>query len=362
MSRTRLAVPTVLPVRWPLRRPFITALGQKTHTNNVLVRLPLSGGWAGMGEASSSLAMPEQTGPRMAAALRRLGRRFRGRDVRDIQHLVSEAWAAEGDWPTAVAAFESALWDALAQAEGIPFADLWGGTCRETETVLSLSAVSPQAVGVRARQAVRAGWRFLKLKLNGHEPQRLNRDRLRAVRRVAPRARILVDPNQSYDPDGLAELLAGAQSDGIEIELIEEPFCKRDWAALAKAKKRRLGPLLGDETIQNVSDAQRACRQRLLCGANIKIAKSGLARSRAILDVFDRSWKGRALFMIGCMAESPVGLSAAVQFALGMGAFHYADLDSDLILSSTGVQGGFVRRGPWLHLRPKPSAGLGIRF
>lgn len=362
MNRHRLGLPTVIPVRWSLRRPFVTALGRKTSTDNVLIRLPLSGGGSGMGEASSSLAMPEQTGSRMASALRRLGRRFRGRDVRDLQRLVEEAWATEGDWPTAVSAFEVALWDAYAQAETIPFSELWGGVCQEMETVLSLSAVSPAEVGQRARLAARSGWRFLKLKLNGQEPFAVNRDRLRAVRRAAPRARVLLDPNQSYGPDGLEELLLAAKSDGIEIELIEEPFPKGKAAAYHEAKERRLGPLLGDETIQNISDARRFSNGGLVCGPNIKIAKSGLSRSQAILDVFDRTLKGRALFMIGCMAESSLGLTAAVHFALGLGVFHYADLDSDLILSPTGVRGGYVRQGPWLRLPKKTVPGLGICF
>jgi hypothetical protein len=34
--------------------------------------------------------------------------------------------------------------------------------------------------------------------------------------------------------------------------------------------------------------------------------------------------------MIGCMAESRIGLAAAVHFALGLGGFQYADLDADL--------------------------------
>ncbi|MBL0059789.1 MAG: hypothetical protein IPP35_11975 [Elusimicrobia bacterium] len=351
----------VRPVRRSLRHPFVTALGQKSHSDNVVVGVTLSGGRRGLGEASSSLAMPWQTGPLLAASIRRLGRRFRGRDVRDIERVVAESWRVEGDWPTAVGAFEAALWDALSQAEGIPLFALWGGVQREIETVLSISAVAPEVVGKRARAAARAGWRFLKLKLNGHEPQALNRDRVRAARRSAPRARLLLDPNQSYDPNGLEQLLRWARADGIAIELIEEPFPKRDWKALAEARARELGPLLGDESVQTAEDARRACRGALLRGPNIKLAKSGLLRSRAILDVFDRAFKGRVLSMIGCMAESRIGLAAAVHFALGLGGFQYADLDADLLLKPTEARGGYLRRGPWISLPKNPPPGLGLR-
>lgn len=265
----------VCPVRWPLRRPFVTALGQKTHSDNVLVNVVLSDATVGRGEASSSLAMPWQTGPVLAGALRRLARHFRGRDVRDIENLVREVWALEGKTaPTAAGAFESALWDALACREKTPLYQLWGGSCSAVETVLSLSALDPTEMGRRARAAVRAGWRLLKLKLNGRDAPHVNRDRLRFVRRNAPRARLLVDPNQSYDPLGLQSFLEQTRQDGIAIDLVEEPFTKGDVGALAQAKKRRLGPILCDESIQNASDAERLCSGFGVRGANIKLAKS----------------------------------------------------------------------------------------
>lgn len=360
MASARLATTVVRPVRWALRNPFVTALGSKTYSDNVVVRVSLEGGGSGLGEASSSLAMPHQTANGMAAALRRLGRRFQGRDIRDIEHVVAQSWAAEGDWPTAVGAYESALWDALAQREGVPLCELWGGSCREIETVLSIPVGDPAQSGQRARRAARKGWRFLKIKLNGHDPRARDNDRLRAVHRAAPRARLLLDPNQSYTPDTLSDFLSRAKGDGIPVELIEEPFPKKDWVSLAKAKKRGWGPLLGDETIQNVDDARRACRASLLRGPNVKLAKSGLLRSRAIMDIFDRGLKGRALFMVGCMAESRVGLAAAVHFALGLGMFDYADLDSDLILEPTSVRGGYERCGAWIRLPKNAAPGLGL--
>lgn len=349
------------PVRWPLRRPFVTALGQKTHTDNVLVRLVLSGGAEGWGEASSSLAMPDQTGPGLAAALRRLGARFRGRDVRDVASWVEDAWRAEPQWPTAVGAFESAAWDALCRFEGQSCAALWGGRMSAAETVLTISAVSPAAVGAAARRAVQRGWRWLKLKLNGREPTDVNRDRLRAARRAAPRARLLVDPNQSFNPEGLGTLLDGLRRDGVALEAIEEPFGKRDWRALSVARKRGLGPFVLDESIQNPADARRALRSGVARGPNIKLAKSGLLRSRAILDVFESRRTAGSRFMIGCMAESRIGLAAAVHFALGTGLFDYLDLDSDLMLRPTPARGAYLRRGPWVLLPPRPGPGLGLR-
>ena len=337
----------------------MTALGRKSFSDNVLVQVRLRDGVEGWGEASSSLAMSWQTGPKMAAALRRLGKRFQGRDVRDFPSIVREAWRLEPDMPTAVAAFEGALVDAFCRREGIPFFKYFGGDRRELKTLMSVSAVPPEQVSVRIRAGRRAGFDGFKLKLNGGEPADLNRERVRAAHQAAPRAKLLLDPNQSYRPETLEALLAALIRDGIPVTLVEEPFPKKDWAALRTFRRRSRFPVLLDESVQTPADSLKAARENLSDGVNVKLAKSGLFRAKKIVDAFS-SRNSRPTFMIGCMAESKVGLAAAAQFAMGLGIFHYADLDSDLLLKPLPIRGGYIRRGPWLTLPKRDVPGLGI--
>jgi L-alanine-DL-glutamate epimerase-like enolase superfamily enzyme len=358
MNARSLAAVEVRPVRWPLRRPFVTALGRKDHSDNVLVCVRSAGGAYGVGEASSSLAMPHQTGPRMAAALGRLGRLFHGADLRDLPRWIGRLWAAEPELPTAVAAFETALWDALARAEGIPFAWLWGDGDGALTTLITLSVGSPETVARDARAAARRGFRSLKIKLNGTDPVELNRSRLRAAHGAAPRARFLLDANQSFHPEGLAALLDALRRDGLPVELVEEPFPKGNHRWLSAVRGRWSTPILLDESVQNAADARAVVRARLAQGANVKLAKSGLWGGREILRVFDAA-PFRARMMIGCMAESSLGLAASVQFAVGLGRFDDVDLDSDLLLAPT-PGGGFQRRGPVIRLPRRAPAGLGI--
>jgi hypothetical protein len=84
----------VRPVRWPLRRPFVTALGQKSHSDNILVRVRLTDGTEGWGEASSSSGHAVANGARSGGrAPSRWPIGFAGRDVRDIEPLVRDVWA-----------------------------------------------------------------------------------------------------------------------------------------------------------------------------------------------------------------------------------------------------------------------------
>lgn len=362
MNPRAIAAVAARPVRLPLRRPFVTALGRKSHSDNVWVRVRLADGTEGWGEASSSLAMPLQTGPRMAAALGRLGREARGRDVRDAGHLTREAWRSEPGTPAAVSAFECALTDALCRAEGIPFFTFFGGARRRLKTIMSVSAVDPGQVSDRVREGRRSGFDVFKLKLNGREPAALNRDRVRAAHRAAPRARLLLDPNQSYGPGTLGEFLDLLHRDGLAVGLVEEPFPKRNWAALKAFPRRKGTPLILDESVQTPADARKVAAGRLADGVNVKLAKSGLSRSKEIINAFSSpiSRLPSPLFMMGCMCESKVGLAAAAQFAMGAGVFEHCDLDSDLLLKPMDIPGGYVRRGPWLSLPRNPKPGLGI--
>jgi L-Ala-D/L-Glu epimerase len=360
-NKFRLAGLAIFSVRWPLRRPFVTSLGSKSFSDNVIAKVRLSGGAEGYGEASSSLAMAFQTAPAMAQALRRLFHRFRGRDVRDVTELLQEAWRLEGGLPTAVAAFETAVWDALARASGIPFFLLWGGAATRLRTLLTVPVAPPDDVHDLVRRAFRRGFQTLKLKIDGRDPD-LDFQRIQQAHRAAPKARFLWDANQSYAPERLQALLKRAERQGLPVDAVEEPFPKRSWDAL-DAFRRRAGSGPGvilDESVQTPADARRVCRGNLALGVNVKLAKSGLLRGKKIAETFLAS--GRTNLMIGCMAESPIGLAASIHWVCGMGCFGYADLDSDLLLRPVRCQAGYTRRGPEVIL-PKPlPAGLGVKW
>ena len=118
-------------------------------------------------------------------------------------------------------------------------------------------------------------------------------------------------------------------------------------------------PVILDESVQNPADARRAVAGRLAQGVNVKLAKSGLRRGREIVDEFSKLPR-RPILMIGCMAESKLGLAASAQWAMGLGVFDYADLDSDLLLKKIPGMTGYQRRGPWIALPKKPAPGLGV--
>lgn len=107
-------------------------------------------------------------------------------------------------------------------------------------------------------------------------------------------------------------------------------------------------PIALDESIATYQDAKDYVRRGLLDIINVKLAKSGIAETLRIIE-FARQNKIR--LMIGCMAESVIGLTTSVHLAAGTGAFDFVDLDSSYLLKPTKeFRGGFEEKGPLIKV------------
>ena len=349
MSRTAIRGARVVVASTPLKRPFVTALGRRTHTVNVGVTLRLAGGAEGYGEASTSLAMKHLSAPALAHALSALARRARGRDAKDWGTLTADAWRHAAELSPAVAAFEAALLSALADEAGVALASWLGGVSKKIETDMTLSAWNePDITRAAAAEAARDGFKVLKIKVGGELRDDLAR--VRAAREGAPTARIILDGNQGLTPRGALKLLEAVLKDGAKVDLLEQPVGKDDLKGMLFVSKRASVPVAADESVATPEQAARVLELGAATAINIKLAKSGLSRGLEIAAV---ARAAKVPLMIGCMAETARGLAASVHFALGTGFFQFADLDSDVLLvepASARRKAGWARRGPAISL------------
>jgi L-Ala-D/L-Glu epimerase len=113
--------------------------------------------------------------------------------------------------------------------------------------------------------------------------------------------------------------------------------------------------VIADESVKSPADALRVSSTCAAHGINIKLAKSGLRDSQAIIAI---ARAGGLQLMLGCMMESDLGIAAAVHFACGTGAFRYLDLDSHLLIGLRPPYAGFRQRGNALSV-VSTGAGLG---
>lgn len=338
MNPFQLVGGTVATFDAALKRPFVTALGSKTSTRNAALRLRLRGGEEGYGEASGSVVMARHTPAMLSAALRRLLHRFRGRDARGVRAgELFEACAL----PAAAAAFECALAEAVCAREGTTLAERFGGALDSVETDLTLSALPEAPTREAAAEARKAGFKVLKVKVGGGTPaEDLRRAQAAAE---AGRAALILDGNQRLGASRALRLAEACLARGVRVLLLEQPLERGREREMARLRRRSPVPIAADESARSAREALEVLDLGAADVINVKVAKTGLAGS---LEVVALARAAGARLMIGCMQESARGLAASVHLACGTGAFDWADLDSDLLLSGGPAGGGWRREGP----------------
>ena len=345
----------VKPVSFKLKKPFVTAAGEKTETHNVQITLHLANGGRGMAEASSSIAMPSESQENMVLAIKSMIPELRGKMIENYRELVATSWRLQPLHPTAASAMESAILDAYTRTLDQPLADFLGGRNAVIETDLTLSLVAPKELFKLAKDAAKKGFRRIKVKLGGASPEE-DCERMKAVHKGAPRATLVADGNQGFGLSQAVDFIHRIKREQIAITFLEQPFRKYDLRAMRLFRQRTHVPVFADEAVLSAADAVRLFEAEAADGVNIKVAKSGLLGALDIIHIAQRFKKRLA---IGCMEESKLGLAASVHLACGTGVFEWVDLDSVFLLAPTPPRGGFLIKGPKFSVK-KNLPGIGM--
>jgi len=345
----------VRPVSFKLKNPFITAGGRKTETRNVLIAVTLSSGLRGLAEASSSIAMPNESQENMIRGLKGVIPELRGKPIENYRELVATVWRLQSFHPTAAAAMECAILDAYTRTLDQPLANFLGRERVTIETDLTLSLLPPKELAKSARAAVKKGFRRLKVKLSGDSPEE-DFCRMQAVHKAAPKALLVADGNQGFGLSQAIDFAHRLKRAQIPIVFLEQPFRKHDLRTVRLFRQRSRIPVFADESVFSAADAVRVFEAEAADGVNIKVAKCGLLGALDIIQIAKRFKKRLA---IGCMEESKLGLAASVHLACGTGAFEWVDLDSVFLLEPTSIRGGFRIKGPRFSI-PDGRPGIGM--
>lgn len=126
------------------------------------------------------------------------------------------------------------------------------------------------------------------------------------------------------------------------IDFVEQPLPASEHEAYFELKFMRTLPLMADESLQN-QDVTVYFKERF-DGVNIKLQKAGgylkaLRQLRAAKEL-------KLKTMIGCMVESGLGISSALNIAYG---FDYLDLDGSLFLKADPFPLVVEERGQLLY-------------
>jgi L-Ala-D/L-Glu epimerase len=232
--------------------------------------------------------------------------------------------------------------DAYTRSRKQSLARFLGGRSTAIETDLTLSVDSPKALARLAKKAVQKGFRRLKVKLAGTSAGE-DVERLKAVHRSAPKARLVADGNQAFSLSQAVDFAVRLKREQIPLTFFEQPVRKHDLRSMRLLRQKTHIPVVADESVLTVADAIRLFEGEAADGVNIKVAKSGLLGA---LDIIHIAQRFKKLLAIGCMEESKLGLAASVHLACGTGVFEWVDLDSVFLLEPTASRGGFLMKGP----------------
>ncbi len=292
---------------WPLARRFTISRESRTSADVIVAEIEEKK-LIGRGECVPYARYGESIAGVMAAIESLADAIEDGLGLEDLQSALP-AGAARN-------ALDCALWDLEAKLVRRPVWELAGlGPPGPVTTAYTLSLDTVPNMALAANAAAERP--LLKLKLAGPE----DLARVQAVRRSAPKARLIVDANEGWTAKDYAALAPALAELGVE--LIEQP--------LPAGKDRPLGdlahpvPVCADESCHD--RASLAGIAGLYDAVNIKLDKTGglseaLALRREALAAGYR-------IMIGCMIGTSLAMAPALLLAEDA---DFVDLDGPLLL------------------------------
>jgi L-alanine-DL-glutamate epimerase-like enolase superfamily enzyme len=313
-----MPLPLSLTIRaesWPIAGSFSISRGVKTQAQVVVAELN-DGRHKGRGECVP-YARYGETVQGVVATLNEIGgtRLAFGLDRSALQKALP-AGAARN-------ALDCALWDIEAKRAGKSASELAGlPALRPLVTAYTISLGAPDAMPEAARAAASRPLLTIKLGAPG------DASRIAAVRAAAPKSELIVDANEGWKPENLAENLAACSAAGVT--LVEQPL-----------------PASGDEALAGIARpiaicADESVHDRSSLGAlvgrydavNIKLDKAG-GLTEALSMAAEAERLGLRI-MVGCMVGTSLAMAPAMLVAQRASV---VDLDGALLLAKDRPDG-----------------------
>ena len=227
-------------------------------------------------------------------------------------------------------ALDCAIWDLEAKRSGrrvwelanIPIVD-------EVDTSFTISLDTPEQMADTAAAAAKLP--ILKLKLAGDDSDLA---RVERVHSAAPKARLLIDANESWSPGHYQNIVPALSELGVE--LIEQPF-PADTDALLETVDHPI-PICADESCHTTVDLPPLTNRYEV--VNVKLDKTGGLTEA--LQLCQRARENGFKLLIGCMVCTSLSIAPARLLASNA---DWLDLDGPLLLACDRDHGLHYQNG-----------------
>ena len=344
----------IWPIDIPITDPFVVATGTRVTAQNLFMRMTLSDGTSGYGEAAPFPEVGGEDRPSCLTTATDLAQSLIGQSPEDFETLANKLQEQAPSFPAARCGLETALLDAHARSLNIPLWRFWGSAdVRDRETDITIPICDLPRTLELARSWHERGFRLFKMKVGADVEDDIRR--LEAVHHALPGIGLIGDGNQGFSREECIHFVNGVKKFGGHLVLLEQPVARNDLDGLQAIRHLTGVPVAADESVRSLDDARLVARQRAADYINIKVMKTGVAEALRIA-AFARSAGLR--LMVGGMVETRIAMGCSLSLVLGRGGFDVLDLDTPLLLSTVPVQGGYRYSGPILH--PWHDPGLGM--
>ena len=335
-----------------LKKPFVTALRRVDAIEDIIIKLHTDTGLFGYGEACAVTAITKTRNEDVIHDLETvlfpllLNKEVRPESIFILLHKANACAEAK-------ACLDIALYDLLAKQASQSLYAYLGAKNNILQTDITISIDTPLLMKEASLKALALGFKSLKIKLDSDIQKNILR--LQYINEILPSdIKLRLDPNQALDLQSCLYILENIPLKNIEC--IEQPFKAEDIPSMKDLKDKKLVPVLADESLFSLIDAQELLQEDAIDILNIKLMKcAGISEAIKIATLAKAYNK---TCMIGSMLEGPISLLAAAHFALSQSNINMADLDSPLYLKEHPLLEPFHMQKDCIHLSTDPGLGL----
>ena len=363
-------------VRIPLTKPIQHASHTRTETDNIVIRVTLDDGTQGFGEG-----VPREyvTGETIDSALALLKNSQLPEQLEECTSFKTALALAErlklaaipGDdrgcqGNAARCAIELALLDAFGKHHRPPLSDvtklLAHDDLFEPKEYVRYSSAITSSAGRKIRFAAWKMWvyNFKQLKIKVGIAGQDDVDRVGAVRwRVGKRMDLRIDANEAWTSDNVRAKIVELKP--FDITSVEQPLPHADAALLRDVRKDVGVPIMLDESLCSMIDAERAFDGETCDLFNLRLSKcGGFIASLRLAQFAKRHGLG---YQLGCQVGETAILSAAGRhFAASVKDIRYLEgsYDSHLVREALSTENITFGWGGWAPALTGPGLGIMI--
>lgn len=335
--------------------PFVISFDTIDGVSGVLLRVITDSGLVGLGESSPLQSVTGDDQATNIDVARHLRDLLKGRDPLAIESAHKLFGGYLHSNPSIIAAFDMALYDLLGKAAGLPVFRLLGGDKTTFETDWTTGMDTPEKMVKDVKDHLAKGFKVHKVKL-GENPDK-DVARLQAIRdAVGDDVVIRIDANQGYTVPQAVQALKRMEK--FNLQAAEQPLVASDIEGLRHLRNSTSIPIMADESLFSPHDALTLIRAEAVDYFNIKLMKAG-----GITGALKISWIAEAAgipCMVGCMAESRLGLTAAAHVHAARQNLVFADLDAFLDFKEDPIIGGMTVKNGMITMPETPGLGADL--